>query len=45
MTATEFIDLVIDTIEDYKHDLEKSDNYFIERICDIVNAYKDGTVF
>lgn len=45
MTATEFIDLVIDTIEDYKYDIELPNDYFIERICGIVDAYKNGTEF
>ncbi len=45
MTATEFIDLVIDTIEDYKSIPDLPNVYFIERICDIVDAYKDGTEF
>lgn len=45
MTATEFIDLVIDTIEDYKSYVDLPNDYFIERICDIVDAYKNGTEF
>ena len=45
MTKEQFIDLVIDTIEDYKSNIDKSDDYFIERIVDIVDAYKNGTEF
>lgn len=45
MTTTEFIDLIVDTIEDYKHDVIKPNDYFIERICDIVHAYKKGQEF
>ncbi len=45
MTDTEFIDLVIDTIEDYKHDIILPNDHFIERICDIVDAYKNGTEY
>lgn len=44
MTNTQFIDLVFDLIYDYIQ-LDMNDKTFIERICDIVNAYKDGTEF
>ena len=45
MTNKQFIDLVIDTIEDYKSDIDLPIDYFIERICDIVYAYENGTEF
>ena len=45
MTDKEFIDLVIDTIDDYKQITDLSNTYFIERICDIVDAYKNGQEF
>lgn len=45
MTNEQFIDLVIDTIEDYKSDIDLPIDNFIERICDIVYAYENETEF